>query len=82
MTATALQSDTSWLRISNYQIAAFNEKLAGRLPELQHALNSGLVAYPDMNRESFYDVELPTGWAYIHVRDDKQVVYLVAFSRN
>ena len=82
MTATALQQDTTWLRISNYRLAALNDKLAGRLPELERALNSGLAAYPDMNRDRFYDVELPNGWAYIHVRDDRQMVYLVAFSRN
>jgi hypothetical protein len=79
--ATALQSDTLWLRIPDYEIAALNPRLAGRILELKNALKSGLAAYPDMNREDFYDVELPTGWAYIHVRDDKQVVYLIAYSR-
>jgi hypothetical protein len=34
-----------------------------------------------MSRANFYDVELPAGWAYIHVRDDKRTVYLVAYSR-
>ena len=82
MTAAALQTDTSWLRISNYRFAALNEKLGGRLSELEQALNSGVAAYADINRDSFYDVELPNGWAYIHVRDDKRMVYLVAFSRN
>jgi hypothetical protein len=78
--ATALQSDTIWLRIPDYEIAALNARLAARVPELKSALRSGLAAYSDMNRENFYDVELPTGWAYIHVRDDKQVVYLIAYS--
>jgi hypothetical protein len=82
MTATALQTDTAWLRISNYRLTALNQKLAGRLAELEFALNSGVPAFPDSNRDSFYDVELPNGWAYIHVRDDKRMVYLVAFSRN
>ena len=81
MMATALQSDTTWLRIPNYAIAALNARLAGRVPELKQALASGIPAYPDTNRESFYDVELPTGWAYIHVRDDKQRVYLIAYTR-
>jgi hypothetical protein len=80
MTATALQSDTTWLRIPDYEIAALNTKLDSRVPELRHALKSGLAAFPDSNRESFFDVELPTGWAYIHVRDDRQVVYLIAYS--
>ena len=81
MMAAAIQSDTTWLRIPDYEIAALNAKLAGRVPELEHALKSGLSAYPDTSRENFYDVELPTGWAYIHVRDDKQMVYLIAYSR-
>jgi hypothetical protein len=80
-TATAMQSDTTWLRIQGYEIAALNTRLGSRVPELQNALRSGLSAYPDSSREDFYDVELPSGWAYIHVRDDKQVVYLIAYSR-
>jgi hypothetical protein len=81
MTATAVQSDTTWLRIADYEIAALNSRLAGRLPELKHALVSGVLAYADASRDNFYDVELPTGWAYIHVRADRQTVYLVAHSR-
>jgi len=80
MTASAIQSDTTFLRIPNYEIAALNLRLSGRLPELRHALAAGLYAYPDVNRLNFYDVELPTGWAYIHVRDDKKMVYLIAYS--
>ena len=81
MTAAALQSDTTLLRIPGYQTAALNERLSGRLSELKHALQSGVYAYPDNNRQNFYDVELPSGWAYIHVRNDKQTVYLIAYSR-
>jgi hypothetical protein len=81
MMAAALQSDTAWLRLVDYEVAALNERVASRVPELKDALQSGLPAYPDTNRDSFYDVELPAGWAYIHVRDDKQTVYLIAFSR-
>jgi hypothetical protein len=81
MTASAIQSDTTFLRIPNYEMAALNLRLSGRLPELGHALAAGLYANPDMNRVNFYDVELPSGWAYIHVRDDKQTVYLIAYSR-
>ena len=80
-TATAIQTDTMWLRIPDYEVAALNEKLADRVPELEQALRAGLSAYPDSSRENFYDVELPTGWAYIHVRDDRQTVYLIAYSR-
>ena len=81
-TAAAIHPDTTWLRIPNYEIASLNTKLADREVELKRALESGLPAYPDPNRDSFYDLELPTGWAYIHVRDDNHTVYLIAFSRQ
>ena len=83
MSATAaVPCDTTWLHAPNYQVMPLNATLAGRVPELKRALQSGLSACPDMNRRNFYDVELPTGWAYIHVRDDNRTVYLVAFSRG
>lgn len=81
MPATALQTDTIWLR-PNYQVSPLNPRLASRLPELKRALDAGVIAYPDANRASFYDIELPGGWAYVHVRDDKQTIYLVAYSRD
>jgi hypothetical protein len=79
MTAPALQSDATWLRAPEYNVAALNSKLADRVAELKRALRAGLPAFVDMNRKGFYDVELPGGWAYIHVRDDKRTVYLVAY---
>jgi hypothetical protein len=78
MMAAALQSDTIWLRTSGYNVEALNSKLTGRIPELQSALTKGLPACPDTNRKGFYDVELPGGWAYIHVREDAATVYLSA----
>ena len=81
MSATAIQMDTTWLKLRNYEVAALNARLSGRVPELKRALESGLAAYADTNRAHFYDVELPTGWAYVHVREDKQTVYLIAYSR-
>lgn len=81
MSATAIQMDTTWLQLRNYEVAALNGRLSGRVPELKRALESGLAAYADTNRPHFYDVELPTGWAYVHVREDKQTVYLIAYSR-
>ena len=81
MMATALQSDAIWLRASNYNVEALNSRLSGRVAELKQALEAGLPACPDMNRRNFYDVELPSGWAYIHVREDAETVYLIAFSR-
>jgi len=79
--AAQTNSDTSWLRIPHYKVVALNPKLACRVPEVKHALESGLSACPDTSRENFYDVELRAGWAYIHVRDDMQTVYLIAYSR-
>ena len=80
-TAVAVQSEAVWLRPGNYYVAALNPKLVARVPELKHALQEGVAACPDLNRVNFYDVELPSGWAYIHVRDDKHTVYLIAYSR-
>ena len=80
MMATAVQSDSIWLRAADYSVNALNPKLTGRVSELKRALEAGLPEYPDTNRGDFYDVELPNGWAYIHVRDDKQTVYLIAYS--
>jgi len=81
MPATALQPDTIWLR-PDYHVAPVNPRLASRLPELKRALEEGVIAYPDTSHSSFYDLELPNGRAYVHVRDDKQTIYLVAYSRS
>ena len=80
MSATATQLDSIWLRGVDYDVTPLNPRLSGRISELRKALQSGLPAYPDAGRNNFYDVELPNGWAYIHVRNNKQI-YLVAFSR-
>ena len=82
MTATTLQSDAIWLRTSDYEVAALNSKLTDRVAELQDALRAGLPAYADENRKNFYDVELPGGWAYIHLHDGRQMVYLIAYSKS
>jgi hypothetical protein len=77
--AAAAQNDTIWLR-ADYGVTPLNPKLAGRVPEVKRALQSGVPAYPDTSRDNFFDVELPSGWAYIHIRDDRQMVYVVAYS--
>lgn len=82
MTGTAVQCDAVWLSPTNYRVAPLNPKLADRVSELERALESGLPAYPDTSRKDFYDVELDNGWAYIHVLDNRQTVYLVAYSRE
>lgn len=79
---TALETDTMWLRQQNYHIVALSPRLSPRVPEVAEALKQGLRAYPDANRENFFDVELESGWAYIHVRDEARTVYLVAYSRT
>ena len=81
-TATAVRSDGIWLRAPNYTVSALNANLVGRVAELKRALQSGVAACPDMNRDNFYDVELPNGWAYIHIRDEKHTVYLIAYHPN
>ena len=80
MFATAVPPDTTWLQAPNYKVTALNARLAACVSELKRALQLGLAAFPDTNRRNFYDVELPHGWAYIHVRDDNRTVYLVAHS--
>ena len=80
MTAAAMECHSVWLRASDYQVVPLNARLDNRVPELKRALESGIPAYQDSARTNFFDVELPNGWAYIHVRDDKQIVYLVAYS--
>jgi hypothetical protein len=80
MAATALQSDAIWLRASGYRVQALNPKLTSRVAELTLGLKAGLPASPDLSRRDFYDVELQSGWAYIHVCDGRRTVYLVAYS--
>jgi hypothetical protein len=80
--AAALQNDTIWLESANYHVLPLNEKLSWLVQELRNELRAGIPAYPDNSRQGFYDVELKNGWAYIHVHDAAQTVYLVAFSRN
>lgn len=81
-TATAIQDATIWLQPENYKVAPLNAKLANRVSEVKRALESGIPAYPDTNREAFYDIELANGWAYVHVLDNRRTVYVVAYSQN
>jgi hypothetical protein len=81
MTAEA-QTDAIWLQAADYRVVPLNPRLSNRVADLKRALDSGVPAYADASRQDFYDVELPGGWAYIHVREDKQLVYLVAYSRD
>jgi len=80
--APVQDADMVWLKTKEYDILPLNPKLALHVPALRTALTKGVTAYPDSNRPDFYDVELESGWSYVHVHDDAQTVYLVAFSRN
>ncbi len=80
MTAPTAQFDGIWLQSRNYAVVPLNSQLAGRISEFEQAIQRGVPASPDKHRHDFYDVELENGWAYVHVRDDAQTVYLVAYS--
>src|SRR6266446_805768 len=80
MTAPTAQFDGIWLQSRNYAVVPLNSQLAGRISEFERAIQRGVPASPDKHRHDFYDVELENGWAYVHVRDDAQTVYLVAYS--
>jgi len=80
--AAALQNDTMWMKLRDYDVVALNARLSSRILELSNALRQGVAASADSSREDFYSVELTNGWAYIHVHNDARTVYLVAYSRN
>lgn len=80
--AAAIQNDAIWLESRDFAVVPLNAKLMPRIQELREALLQGTAAYPDHSRENFYDVELKSGWAFVHVRNDARTVYLVAFSRG
>ena len=75
---STVQCDAIWLQLQNYHVMPLNPQLEGRV-DLERAINQGIPACPDLHRARFYDVELEGGWAYVHVRDDLQTVYLVAY---
>ena len=80
--AAALQNDTMWLELRNYHVVPLNPRLASRINEVAGALRKGVPAFPDSSREGFYDVELPAGYAYVHIHNDTRTVYLIAYSRG
>jgi len=75
-------TDVIWLRCGNYQVIPLNPRLRGHIPELECAIQRGISAHPDWQRQDFYILELRTGWAYIHVRENAKTVYLVAYSSS
>ena len=77
--ALLLKPDVVWLQRENYHIVPLNP-LHAPVSELAEVIGQGISACPDSKRRDFYDVNLTDGWAYIHVRDAAQTVYLVAYS--
>jgi len=73
-----VQCDAIWLRLQNYRVMPLNHRLDGSI-ELERAIQRGIPACPDLNREDFYEVELDGRSAYVHVRHDLETVYLVAY---
>jgi hypothetical protein len=68
-----------WLKRQNYKIVPLNSFLDGSAVKLKQAIDHGVYVRPDSNRTDFYEVEVSDGWAYIHVRDPAQIVYVVAY---
>ena len=77
--ALLVKPDAVWLQCENYEIVPLNTRRAP-VSELAEVIGQGVSARPDSKRRDFYDVNLTDGWAYIHVRDAAQTVYLVAYS--
>jgi hypothetical protein len=75
-------TDAIWLRCGNYQVIPLNPRLRGHIPELECAIQRGISARPDLQRQDFYILQLRSGWAYIHVRENVNTVYLVAYSSS
>src|SRR5215813_522129 len=75
-------TDAIWLRYANYQVIPLNPRLRGHIPELECSIQRGISAHPDWQRQDFYILELRSGWAYIHVRENANTVYLVAYSSS
>ena len=77
-TPSTVPCEAIWLKLPNYRVLPLSSQL-DRCAGLQEEINRGIPACPDVHRADFYDVELDDGWAYIHVREDLRIVYLVAY---
>jgi len=66
-----------WLQTHNYDVVGLDPRFDTL--ELEAAVTQGTLAYPDARRSDFYDVELDSGWVYVHVCDDLRTVYLVSY---
>src|SRR5215468_6325559 len=77
-TRSTVPCEAIWLKLPNYRVLPLSSQLDG-CADFQEEINHGIPACPDVHRADFYDVELDDGWAYIHVREDLRIVYLVAY---
>ena len=73
--------DSVWFQRRNYKIVPLNSAFSDPLLKLRQAVEQGVYASEDSNRSDFYDVDLGGSWAYIHVREDAQIIYVIAYRR-
>jgi len=78
----ALQNDTIHLRLNDYDVVPLNSRLGTRVERIATALRRGVAAHRDLQRDGFYNIEVPDGLAYIHVFDAARTVYVIAHSRS
>jgi hypothetical protein len=74
--------DVICLQRNDYRTVPLNPWLKKSVPKLEQLIKQGVYVKVDANRPCFYDVELADGWAYIYVREDAQIVYLIACIRT
>lgn len=68
-----------WVEHNDYEIVALNPLLHEPALMLEKAIRGGTSARPDSIRPGFFDIDLADGWAYVHIRDEARVAYLVAY---
>ena len=73
------QVEAVWFQGNNYRIVPLNPSLNQASRMLDAAIQQGVWMNPDPNRPEFYDVQLTTGCAYIHVRHRTRNVYVVGY---
>ena len=73
-------ADAIWLRRKTYRVMPLNPRLVGHVLEVESAIDRGISALRDVRRSDFYVIELQTGLAYIHIRENAKTVYVVAYS--
>ena len=75
-----LKLDSVWFQRHNYKIVFLNPSYNESVLKLKEAIEHGVYVIPDSTRPGFYDVDLMDGWTYIYVREDAQIVYVIAYA--